>query len=513
MISSIINNPFRVLGLLAGATIREQDRQIKRLKQLIEADQLSNSDYSFRALGNIDKTLFLVDQASSKLNLDQDKLEAALFWFYIGNEITDEAGIDSLKEGDLNGAYSVWSKLVCGSEHFNPNSIAEVSAKNASAFSNLSTLILGGFLNNEFEDNINFQDYSSNFNPQKIGLLLKIKFLNSDFYNSFVNKVTDETFKVSKKDIQLMFLNNYFKEEFISLNGNIIDSIIFLKDIDFIAKEDFIKKLATEIDCQIENEIENIKKLRNDQEASAVDYGNKLIKNTNEQLKILAVLLGRSNFKYGNVADKIANEVLQCSIEYFNYHIDIDKKMFFVGPAIELAKKSQGIAEGVQVKERIRENLEIMERMKDREMNNALEVLKSIKKSYDTLKIGYVMNEDKVVAFINDEITYADVFTISISNKQEELKQYRELVEFLIEKMNFSQFLKIKYLCFWLEGDFKSTSIILIKKLPKWAKGILYYLLLLLIVALIWGDEGVRTLWGITVFLGVMFIFGWLRGR
>ena len=513
MISSVLNNPYRVLGLLAGATIREQDRQIKRLKQLIEADQLSNSEYSFTALGNIDRTLVLVDEASSKLNLDQDKLEAALFWFYIGNEISDEAGIDSLKEGDLNGAYSVWSKLVCGSEYFDPHSIAEVNVKNASAFSNLSTLILGGFLSNEFEDNINFKNFSADYSLQKIGLLLKIKFLDSDFYKSFVNKVTDETFKVSKKDIQLMFLNNYFKEDFISLNGNLIYSLNLLKDIDFVAKNDFIKNLSFDIDCQIENEIENVKKMRKAHVSFAVDYGNSLIKNTFEQLKILAVLLGRSNFKYSNVADKIANEVLQCSIEYFNYHIDGDKTMFFVGPAIELTTKSQSIAEGVQVKERIRENLEIMERMKNREMNNALEVLKSIKKSYDTLKIGYVMNEDKVVAFINDEITYADVFTISISNKQEELKQYRELVEFLIQKMNFSQFLKIKYLCFWLEGDFKSTTIILIKKLPKWAKGILYYLLLLLIVALIWGDEGVSTLWGITVFLGVMFIFGWLRGR
>lgn len=40
-------NPYRIIGLLAGASAREQDRQTKRLKQYIEAEQEPDIDYSF----------------------------------------------------------------------------------------------------------------------------------------------------------------------------------------------------------------------------------------------------------------------------------------------------------------------------------------------------------------------------------------------------------------------------------------------------------------------------------
>ena len=42
----IKKNPYRVIGLLAGATAKEQDRQIKRLKQYHAAEQEPEGDYS-----------------------------------------------------------------------------------------------------------------------------------------------------------------------------------------------------------------------------------------------------------------------------------------------------------------------------------------------------------------------------------------------------------------------------------------------------------------------------------
>ncbi|MCX7877583.1 MAG: hypothetical protein N2510_02960 [Ignavibacteria bacterium] len=43
----IQNNPYRTVGLLAGATAREQERQVRRLKQFIEAEQEPPDDFSF----------------------------------------------------------------------------------------------------------------------------------------------------------------------------------------------------------------------------------------------------------------------------------------------------------------------------------------------------------------------------------------------------------------------------------------------------------------------------------
>ena len=46
----IKNNPYRIVGLLAGSTAKEQVRQEKRLKQYIEAEQEPEDDFSFPIL-------------------------------------------------------------------------------------------------------------------------------------------------------------------------------------------------------------------------------------------------------------------------------------------------------------------------------------------------------------------------------------------------------------------------------------------------------------------------------
>ena len=53
----INNNPYRTVGLLVGATAREQARQIQRLNQFIDAEQELEDDFSFPALGKINRTL------------------------------------------------------------------------------------------------------------------------------------------------------------------------------------------------------------------------------------------------------------------------------------------------------------------------------------------------------------------------------------------------------------------------------------------------------------------------
>ena len=51
----IQNNPYRTVGLLVGATAKEQERQIRRLKQFIEAEQDPQDDFSFPTLGHLQR--------------------------------------------------------------------------------------------------------------------------------------------------------------------------------------------------------------------------------------------------------------------------------------------------------------------------------------------------------------------------------------------------------------------------------------------------------------------------
>ena len=138
----IQNNPYRTVGLLVGATAKEQTKQIKKLKMFLEAEQEPQDDFSFPTLGNLNRTLESVEEAASKLNLDSDKINAALFWFWNGNPITDEAAFDALKSGDTDNAIEIWQKLTENTTKLKKThqEYASISSQN---FSAENTLVLG----------------------------------------------------------------------------------------------------------------------------------------------------------------------------------------------------------------------------------------------------------------------------------------------------------------------------------------------------------------------------------
>ena len=110
----IENNPYRTVGLLVGASAAQQNRHITRIPRFIDAGDEVPAEFtafSFPALGEITLTIESVSEAASKLSLDRDKMNAALFWFYNGYPITDEPAFDAIKEGDLQTAINIWRGL------------------------------------------------------------------------------------------------------------------------------------------------------------------------------------------------------------------------------------------------------------------------------------------------------------------------------------------------------------------------------------------------------------------
>ncbi|BDB53061.1 CFI-box-CTERM domain-containing protein [Flavobacterium ammonificans] len=299
----VLNNPYRIVGLLVGASAREQDRQIKRLKQFIAADIAPEEDFSFPSLGNVQRNIEKVDVAASKLNLDKDKIVAALFWFYKGNPITDEPAFDAINDSDLNQVLVIWKKLTLN---------GEISKRNASAFSNLGTLYLSGVL----------EGTNSNEALLENGISLKLKFLESEYIKEFKSLATDETYKTTKKELQLIFLNQLQSEieksEFIS-STNFLDIIT---QQEFSAKEDFLKGFVQKPIEEIEKNIEEARIKRKADNSNSLVVGKELFKKTSENLKLLKSILGISNLKFSSISDKLSDEILQCGIDYFKFYKD-----------------------------------------------------------------------------------------------------------------------------------------------------------------------------------------------
>jgi len=333
----IQNNPYRTVGLLVGATAREQERQVKRLKQYIEAEQDTQDDFSFPTLGNLNRTIDIVNEAASKLNLDSDKMSYALFWFYIGNPITDEPAFDAIKEAELDQVIGIWTKLI---------SNGEVSQRNASAYSNLGTLYLSGFL----------KGTNTNEALLEQGISLKIKFLESDFIKDFIGLATDETYKTTKKELQLLFLKQVQSE--IEKSGGITSSkfLEILTKQEFSSKEEFLKGFVQKPIEQIEKKIEEAKANRKANKANAVNVGKTLYEQTSESLKQLKSILGTSNLRFSSISDKVSDEILQCGIDYFSHYRDSSTDPG--SASMDLFRKAKTLAVGNIAKQRCQENTE-----------------------------------------------------------------------------------------------------------------------------------------------------------
>jgi hypothetical protein len=337
----IQQNPYRITGLLVGATAREQERQIRRLKQFIEAEQEPQDDYSFPVFGDFDRTIDSVNEAASKLNLDGDKMNAALFWFYNGNEITDEPAFEAIKDGDTDTAIEIWKKLAY---HPEDDSYNAVTKRNASAFHNLSTFYL--------------QEYGVDEDT----LQLKLLFLESDYFKELKSKATDETYKISKKEIQLLFLNGLIQED--TCNEEEILEYIF--NIEFSAKNDFLKVFVQKPIERLERLINECKRHRKSKKEDVIVAGTNLYNSAKPILSQVQEVLGASDIKYINIADKISDEVLQCGIQLFNDYKE-NENYDPSEPAKKLFSQAKSLAQGNIVKQRCKENTEdLLEWIKDK---------------------------------------------------------------------------------------------------------------------------------------------------
>jgi hypothetical protein len=225
---------------------------------------------------------------------------AALFWFWKGNDITDEPALDALKDNNHFEATDIWEKLIV---------TGIVTERNASAFNNISTFnLLAASCNKTLA--INFI---------KDAIEKKIKFLDSDFYRKLVTSVTDSTYKTTGKKLQLLFLKKIVEQ----IERNQLPQIIrHINTFDFAAKAEFLKSVSQQFSANITTQVETARRTRTTDKQHAAVAGNNLNKNTKDDLAQLKEIFGTTDFSYSNTADKVANEILQCGIDFFNHYKD-----------------------------------------------------------------------------------------------------------------------------------------------------------------------------------------------
>jgi len=111
--NSILNNPFRTLGLLNSASYRDIIARVNKLLIYAELNRElpDDEDFCFRELmGNVQRSKDNVLQAKAELDFDRDK--HALMWFRNSDSQTDTSAFSALRDNKPLTALNIWHDTI-----------------------------------------------------------------------------------------------------------------------------------------------------------------------------------------------------------------------------------------------------------------------------------------------------------------------------------------------------------------------------------------------------------------
>jgi len=271
------------------------------------------------------------------------------------------------------------------------------------------------------------------------GLLLAGRLFSSKkSLRAYVTNIAGDNFNFEHEKTATLFIDEIFK----SLGPYIDDTqnLIALKKIFLslnyfpnVVRKSATDKLTSRWKKPIENEIADAKKKKNDNPAKANVYGLNLYNNTREMLVFLKDVLGESNLKYHHIADSVAEELISCSIAFYNRNMNDETNVDPGEDALKLAMYADAIAMSSQVKEKAGQGIVTIRKwvddkpLRDRESK--------IKPHIELIieKIKQMPDPDKA---IHREINIAEIF---LSDCKQPLAEWKKVIDDLFRAPNSSK--------------------------------------------------------------------------
>ena len=314
----ISNNPFRILGVWTNAKQAEIVRNVSRTKAYLNVGKNVDLPMDMSSfLSAMDRTVDKIQAAYASINLPTDKLRCSLFWFCNASAI-DDIGLNNLISGDAEKALSIFSKRDTYSSLVNRAVIS---------------LLVG--------------DYS-----QAVNAYTQLLHDNT-FRKKFVAEICGDTFQISEDDMSHLLMDELAKlmgaEKVFDLASNASDKA-------------HVKTKVIEVPiAKINGEISKAKNVSATDAAASLKAGNALVRNTKSALASLRMIMGSEDMQFQSISDNLAKQILQCGINYFNNTDDEDD----VDKALKLQKYALNIAVGKLVKERCKQNVDILLKKKE----------------------------------------------------------------------------------------------------------------------------------------------------
>ncbi len=349
----ILDNPFHVVGLIANCGTRDKAAREAQVKRYLEVGKklAFQDDLYFQGCRRNQGT---VDRALAALHDARDRIGPGLFWF-TRDGVLDDHGLRLIIDGDLSGALEVWQRI----EDRLP------TRKYASSLNNLGSLYLLLALSRESPENDLPSRVYEPMDYLRRGLLAKARLvgcLSESDLSSFCATFSDEMASRDANEIAAVFAESleHFKGEAekygielpIGDLGDLLDSggprTAALKD-----------RFAYGLRQEIERSIRTCRAAHAHDAANGAAAGNKLMATARDQLPELAAFLSKSEFAYTSLADRVADELLDASVAFFNNHFEADTVSLQVASScLSLERYAAEVACGTTVRGRAQENLD-----------------------------------------------------------------------------------------------------------------------------------------------------------
>jgi hypothetical protein len=338
----ILLNPFRVLGLPVEATPKEIAKRISDIEIFDAMGKKFSSHYDQIVDGEILRDDSSLNTAKSKLEMHGGRLIHSLFWF--GDSKYDEANSLALKyllDSDYSNAQKAWQKAIKD----------KISYKNAISFKNYSAYLLQLSL---AEDQFNFKLFLK-------GISIACEFLNSNYFEDYSWMINGDEYSLNRTKCYQEYcdivIKGMIKDE--RTSPDIRNVIKALEPLGFDATQYAVDVLTRDEVRSVERMVRNTRLLREEYPNEAHRSGKKLGEEAKGKVRILKSLFPKGDLRYQIVSDKFSEELLQCSIEYFNKCQE--RPNFEVNASIELLKLSKQYAVSERLKDKIGDNISFLD--------------------------------------------------------------------------------------------------------------------------------------------------------
>ena len=336
MLKAIIYNPYRILGVYSNSPKKEQIANKGKMQAFLRVNKSMPFPLDLKGiLPEVTRTQDAVDTADSELALSSEQIKHAQFWFANKTPI-DKIAFNHLLGGDMESAIKIWKKSV-----------------NMSSLQNLFVCYLIK------------EDYKTAIVDCAIPLY-------NNYGDAFVSMI-DEKVSLPVSELAEKIVETLSEED--------IDTTCISSNItDDIWKKNIESKRVNPLFAQLESHITEAKSTKNKGCIARLNAGDKLRIASKPLLSTLKSILPANDTRYQMIADKVSQEVLQCSIDYYNDTNEPDSP----AKALPLCDYAKYIAEGNAAKQRCDENYDV------------------IKKAFDNMPPAEVASEAKEITSIFD---------------------------------------------------------------------------------------------------------------